>query len=193
MLAKLLSAGASLFIAGAAFAQDLQGRDTASNWRNTHHSSHGIWNTICDEREEYGVLKQRCYIRWVDVYADHPKFGALFTFIKPRDGGSGDQHDVMFGPELGTVFLPSGFTITKDGDEIWRMKNAKCLLLANCTLTPEESDAVLEAMFSGNSLEFSFVDPHFRRIDLEWSLESFSEAFDVYTRQWALRSNSQSN
>jgi len=38
---------------------------------------------MCDEREEYGTLKQRCYIRWVDVYAERPNFGALFTFITP--------------------------------------------------------------------------------------------------------------
>lgn len=121
---------------------------------------------MCDEREEYGTLKQRCYIRWVDVYAERPNFGGLFTFITPRENAPHGQHDVMFGPELGTVFLPGGFVVTRDGEEIWRMSGAKCLLLADCDLDDEQSDAVLQAILTGTEMAFSFVDPHFRRFEL---------------------------
>jgi invasion protein IalB len=179
--------GICLHLAGPADAQDLQGRDTAGNWRVTHHTSHGIWKAICDEREEDGALKQRCYIRWVDVYAGHPDFGAIFTFITPRENAPAGQHDVMFGPELGTVFLPNGFVIKKDDEIIWRMSGAGCLLLANCDLGAVRSDDVLRAMLNGTALELSFVDPHFRRFDLSWSLEGFPDAFGVYQTQLRIR------
>lgn len=176
-----------LFLAGPSTAQDLQGRDTASNWRGTHHSFHGIWNVICDERDEFGTLKQRCYIRWVDVYAERPKFGALFTFITPRKNAPFGKHDVMFGPEIGTVFLPSGFVIRRNGEIIWRMRDPQCLLFAHCTLDPVRSDEVLQAMSIGSSIEFSFVDPHLRRFDLIWSLEGFRHALETYEHQWQKR------
>ncbi len=186
-LASALLTGLGLHLGGAAVAQDLQGRDTAGNWRVTHHTSHGIWKSICDEREEHGALKQRCYIRWVDVYAGHPDFGALFTFITPRENAPAGQHDVMFGPELGTVFLPDGFVVKQDQEIIWHMSGVGCLLLADCELDASQSDEALQAMLNGSGLEFSFIDPHFRRFDLSWSLEGFSDAFETYQTQWFLR------
>ncbi|WP_282153454.1 invasion associated locus B family protein [Ruegeria atlantica] len=185
--ARALLFGACLYLAGASHAQDLQGRDTAGNWRVTHYSSHGIWNAICDEREEDGALKQRCYIRWVDVYALAPQFGALFTFVTPRDGTPLGHHDVMFGPERGTAFLPDGFIVTKDGKTIWQLQERRCLLWADCELTGVQSASVLKAMLSGTAMEFAFVDRDNRRFDLEWSLEGFAEAYAAYEKQWALR------
>lgn len=176
-----------LLLAGSTFAQDLQGRDTASNWRSTHHAFHGIWSSICDEREEYGVLKKRCYIRWVDVYAEEPNFGALFTFVTPRENTETGLHDVMFGPELGTVFLPGGFVVKNNDDEVWRMTSTRCLFFANCDLNETQSDEILQAMLTGTTLEFSFIDPHLRRFDLKWSLDGFADAFKTYETQWALR------
>lgn len=186
-LATALLTGLCLHLASSTIAQDLQGRDTASNWRVKHHTTHGVWNSICDEREEYGALKQRCYIRWVDVYAERPKFGALFTFITPRDGAPTGQHVVMFGPELGTVFLPNGFVVKRGDDVTWRMTGTKCLLLADCDLTEQQSKDALQAMLSGTEMEFSFVDKHLRRFDLIWSLDGFSDAFETYQKQWYLR------
>lgn len=186
-LAQAFLFGFSLAMAWPVVAQDLQGGDTASNWRVTHYAAHGIWKAICDEREENGALKQRCYIRWADVYAGHPDFGAMFTFITPRENAAEGQHDVMFGPELGTVFLPGGFFIHKEGEEIWRMTESKCLLLADCDLSNAQSDAALQAMLNGTEVKFSFVDRHFRKIDLNWPLEGFPEAFESYQTQLALR------
>lgn len=181
-------AGACLLWVGAVSAQDLDGRDTASNWRGTHHSFHGIWNTICDEREEHGTLKKRCYVRWVDVYAPNPKFGALFVFVTPRKNGKIGQYNVMFGPEVGSVFLPGGFVVTDvTGAVTWKLEGARCRLLADCTFTDAQSDSVLDAMIAGETLDFSFVDRHLRRFDLQWSLRGFSEALKTLQTQWELR------
>ncbi|KIC08557.1 hypothetical protein RA19_19025 [Leisingera sp. ANG-M1] len=181
-----LAGGIGLLIAGAAGAQDLQGRDTAGNWRVTHYSSHGIWNTICDEREEQGALKRRCYIRWVDVYAEAPAFGAMFTFVTPR-GGAGGRHDVMFGPEPGTAFAADGFRIDRDGRTVWQMQDRRCLLWADCSLDAEESAAVLQAMQQGGVFHFEFTGRHGRRFNLAWPLEGFAEAFETYEQQWRQR------
>ncbi len=183
---RCLAVGIGLLISGAAGAQDLQGRDTAGNWRVTHYSEHGIWNTICDERQEHGTLKKRCYIRWVDVYAEAPEFGALFTFITPRDGAGG-AHDVMFGPEPGTAFVADGFRIDQDGRTVWQMRDRRCLLWADCSLDQEESAAVLQAMQQGGVFRFESAGRHGRRFNLEWPLEGFAEAFETYEQQWRQR------
>lgn len=176
-------AGLAALATTAVAAQDLQGRDTAGNWRVTHHSIHGIWNTICDEREESTGLKKRCYVRWVDVYAEAPKFGALFVFITPRDDG----HDVEFGPEVGTAFRRNGFRVEGGSDVIWQMERVDCLLWANCQLTASESKAILDGMGKGISLAFEFSDRHGRAFELNWSLDGFTSAFDEYEAQWLQR------
>ncbi len=166
-----------------AMAQDIDGRDTASNWRGTHHEDFGIWNSICDEREETGILKQRCYIRWVDVYASRPKFGALFMFITPDN----PEPRVEFGPEIGTSFLRNGFQIQHDGEPIWQMTRAQCLVFAQCVLTQAEARSFLEAMIKGDALTFSFVGPHDRKFDLNWSTAEFENALQDFREQSILR------
>ncbi|SCZ49195.1 Invasion protein IalB, involved in pathogenesis [Epibacterium ulvae] len=170
-----------------AFAQDIDGRDTASNWRGTHHSFHGIWNTICDEREENGILKERCYIRWVDVYAPRPQFGGIFTFITPRGEGTIAGHDVMFGVERGTVFVRDGFQITQGGEVIWRLTDFRCLRFGECDFTSSTSDEILSALLSGEVLELRFIDRHGRSFERNWSLEGFSSAYEAYENELSSR------
>ena len=187
MQVRAFVAGVGLCLASAASAQDLQGRDTAGNWRVTHYSSYGIWNAICDERDENGALKKRCYIRWVDVYASAPQFGALFTFITPREDGPASTHDVMFGPELGTAFLKDGFIVTKGGQEIWGMEDRRCLLWSDCMFSAAQSSKALKAMLTGDAMKFAFVDRHNRLFDLNWSLNGFTDAYEAYEAEWAAR------
>lgn len=175
-----------LLAAGPAAAQDLQGRDTAGNWRVTHYAAHGIWKSFCDEREEDGSLRQRCYIRWVDVYAPAPRLGALFTFVTPQEEGLGG-HDVMFGPEPGTAFVADGFRIDQHGGTTWQMTDRQCLLWADCKLEVEAAAQLLEAMRQGGSFHFEFVDSHGRHFNLEWPLEGFAEAFSTYEAEWQRR------
>jgi invasion protein IalB len=93
----------------------------------------------------------------------------------------------MFGPELGTVFLPNGFVVKRGVDVTWRMTGTKCLVLADCDLTEQQSKDALQAMLSGTEMEFSFVDKYLRRFDLSWPLDGFSDAFETYQKQWSLR------
>ncbi len=172
-----------LSTASAAVAQDLDGRDTAGNWRVTEYETHGVWKTICDEREEPSGLHQRCYVRWVDVYTQTPKLGALFAFVTP-DGAS-DR--IQFGPEPGSVFLPGGFQIRRGDDIVWVQDDRQCLLWAQCDFDAESSSAVLREMRAGGVLELRFEDRSGARYALRWPLDAFSAAFDSYRAHWAKR------
>lgn len=167
-------------------AQDLDGRDTASNWRVTHYETFGIWNSICDEREEQERLKQRCYVRWVDVYAEQPDFGALFMFLTPSTTQS-PHHMLSFGPELGTVFLNNGFRVQDGETTLWSMTRWSCLYLARCDLEAEEARHALSAMLRGTDLVLEFYDPKGREFHLDWSLEGFPAAVADFETQWQLR------
>lgn len=167
----------SLTLLAPAAAQDRQGRDTAGDWRVTHYETYGIWNSICDEREEDGALVQRCYLRWVDVYASAPQFGATFLFVTPRrDGG----HDVAFTVEPGKTFKNNGFRVDRGDETLWSMTRPACLLWGDCALQSEEAPAALEAMTQGDAVYLDFFDRHERAFTLEWSLEGFAEALGDY-------------
>lgn len=162
-----------------AFAQDLQGNDTAGNWRVTHHEIFGIWNSICDEREENGALKQRCYIRRAEVFSLRPKFAAQFVFITPEPNG----FKVEFGMEPGTFFSPSGFRIDKGEETIWRTRRPGCLTGLGCIFEDRRAEDVLQAMLTGDAYRFVFRDRHGQSQDLTWPLDTFGTAWTDFTAQ----------
>lgn len=168
-----------LFSALPALAQDLQGNDTAGNWRVTHHEIFGIWNSICDEREENGALKQRCYIRRAEVFSFRPKFAAQFVFITPEPEG----FKVEFGMEPGTFFNPSGFRIDKDSETIWRTRRPGCLTGLGCTFANQRAQDLLDAMQTGDAFRFVFRDRHGQSQDLTWPLDMFDAAWADFTAQ----------
>ena len=163
----------------AALAQDLQGNDTASNWRVTHYQAFGIWNSICDERDEFGALKQRCYIRRAEVFSLRPKFGAQFVFITPAPDGVA----IEFGMEPGTLFQPSGFRIDGADGTIWRTRRPGCLTGLSCTFEGSRADEIVEAMLQGDAYRFVFRDRHGQSQDLTWSLQGFDEAWQDFRDQ----------
>lgn len=170
---------AILFTAAPAIAQDLQGNDTPGNWRVTHYQSFGIWNSICDEREEDGALRQRCYIRWVDVFSGRPKFAGQFVFVTPE----ADGFDIEFGIEPGTLFNPSGFRIDRDGQVVWRTRRPGCLTGLSCTFEDTNAADLLQEMRAGGSFRFVFRDRHGQARDLTWPLEGFDAAWADFTAQ----------
>ncbi|WP_170782849.1 hypothetical protein [Ruegeria lacuscaerulensis] len=168
----------------AALAQDLQGNDTASNWRVTHYETYGVWNSICDEREEYGALKQRCYIRRAEVFSLRPKFGAQFIFITPAPDGV----EIEFGIEPGTLFRPSGFRIDGKDGAVWRTRRPGCLTGLSCTFDGVGADEIVEAMLKGEAYRFEFRDRHGQAQDLTWPLQEFSAAWADFQQQAQARS-----
>ena len=162
-----------------AFAQDLEGNDTASNWRVTHYDSFGVWNSICDEREEHGTLKQRCYIRRAEVFSLRPKFGAQYIFVTPAPDGI----EIEFGIEPGTLFWPSGFRIDDDAETVWRTRRPGCLTGLGCTFDGADAAQIIDAMRAGGAYRFEFRDRHGQAQDLTWPLQEFDAAWQDFQHQ----------
>lgn len=169
-----------LLAASPALAQDLQGNDTAGNWRVTHHAIHDIWNVLCDEREEQGALVQRCYIRYVDVFSPRPKFGGMFLFVTP-------EPKVDFGLEPGTLFLPGDFRIEDGGTVTWQTNRPGCLTGLSCTFEAEDAETLLQRMQGGGEMRFTFRDRHGQAQDLSWPLVGFPAALADYQAELGKR------
>ncbi|WP_425074030.1 hypothetical protein [Sagittula sp. S175] len=153
-------------------AQSLDGEDRASNWRVVHSERFGLWESMCDEREEPAGLHQRCYIRHVDVFSPAPQFGAIFTFVHYDDKAL----TVEFGIEPGTLFGPNGFRIERGADMTWRTHSPGCLTGVSCTFTGQDAGELVEAMAEGGAFRLGFRDRHGKTQDLTWPLEGFAEA-----------------
>lgn len=160
-------------------AQDLSGNDTAGNWRVTHFKTFGIWTSSCDERMEHGVLRQRCYIRHVDVFSPSPDFAAQFLFVLAEDG----RESVDFGMEPGTLFNPNGFRIEAKDTVTWRTRRPGCLTGLRCRFDDAAAAELLMAMTGGDQMRFVFVDRHGAPRDLSWPLAGFNAAMDDFRDQ----------
>ncbi len=174
---------ALFFLPAIAAAQDRSGRDTASDWVVRHYKPFGLWDSICDERMERGVLKQRCYLRYVDVYSPRPDFLATFAFIHPQDGAT----IVEFGFERGTRFEAGGFHIEREGATAWTLGD-RCLQSPKCELAKEEAANLLSAFSKGGVLVQQSSDRRGTDWQLEWDLARFGEALADYRQASAERS-----
>ncbi|MBT8153106.1 hypothetical protein KMP13_04220 [Epibacterium ulvae] len=178
-----LSTVLTALIASGAAAQDVDGKDTASNWRVTHFETFGIYLSSCDERMEGETLSQRCYLRYVDIFSQKPKFAAQFMFVTNGDAGP----EVEFGLEAGTLFGPNGFRIEDAGEEIWKTRRIGCLTGLSCTFDDTAAAGLLDAMQSGDAFRFTFRDSHGQSQDLSWPLEGFDAAMQDFRAQSDLR------
>lgn len=180
---RRLTTALLMALATSAGAQDLEGNDTAGNWVVTHFEQFGIYLSSCDEREENGALKQRCYIRYVDVFSPRPDFAAQFFFVVNGDEGL----EVDFGMEAGTLFSLNGFRIEDMGGDIWKTRRVGCLTGLSCTFEGEDADVLLQAMQDGTAFRFTFRDRHGNPRDLTWPLAGFSDAMADFAEQSKLR------
>ncbi|WP_095588783.1 invasion associated locus B family protein [Actibacterium ureilyticum] len=160
-------------------AQDLEGNDTPGNWRVKHFQTFGIWNSMCDEREENGTLNQRCYIRYVDVFSPRPEFAAQFLFIVAEEG----RENVEFGLEPGTLFSPNGFRIDTGDTVRWRTRRPGCLTGLSCTFRDDGAAELLGAMTEGDAMRFVFIDRHGNARDITWPLDGFADALADFRSQ----------
>lgn len=165
-----------LLVVFPAVAQDRDGNDRPSDWVVKHFFKSGIWESICDERTEDDHLRQRCYIRLVDVFSPRPKFAAQFLFITPEPPGM----RIEFGMEPGTLFAPDGFRMTDGAEVSWQTQRPGCLTGLTCIFTGPEADILLQAMQRSERFLFTFVDRHGRKTELDWPLIGFNEAFQDF-------------
>ncbi|MFY0597432.1 MAG: hypothetical protein JXQ85_13455 [Cognatishimia sp.] len=173
----------AMALATSATAQDLEGNDTASNWKVTHFEQFGIYLSSCDERREAGALKQRCYLRYVDVFSPRPEFAAQFFFVVNGEEG----REVDFGLETGTLFGPNGFRIEGTDGDIWKTRRVGCLTGLSCTFDGEDADELLQAMQDGTGFRFTFRDRNGNPQDLTWPLAGFADAMADFAEQSEIR------
>lgn len=164
--------------------QDREGRNTPSDWRVEHYVPFGLWDSVCDERAEDDVMKQRCYLRYVEVYSPRPNFLAAFAFVYPEAGKS----VVEFGFERRTQYVDEGFSVINNGEQVWALEGS-CLRSSPCRLTGGDAQSLLAQFAKGGTLVQKFSDRHGGNWRLEWDLSRFGEALDDYrqaSRQRAL-------
>lgn len=162
-------------LAAPATSQDRDGNDTPGEWQVTYQNPYGLWDVFCDARD----TEERCYIRYVEVYAPRPDFGAMFVFITP-DG-------VEFGMETGTLFGDTGPRIEKDGAQVWAANRLGCRTGVSCNLTGDQAAAFLDAAGDGGALRMTFTDRQGRPQDLTWGLSRFAEAVADWQTQSTAR------
>lgn len=180
---QVLPALCACLFALPALAQDQDGNDTAGNWRVTHFEKFGIYLSSCDERMEGEALKQRCYLRYVDIFSAKPKFAAQFMFV--TNGADGPE--VEFGLEAGTLFGANGFRIETAGDVAWRTRRIGCLTGLSCSFDGSAAADLLTAMENGDAFRFTFRDSHGQPQDLSWPLAGFDDALNDFHQQSQLR------
>lgn len=164
-----------VLMASGAAAQDRSGADTAGEWVVTHQTRIGGWDSMCDERTTGDTLEQRCYVRYVDVYAPRPNFGALFLFVT-ADG-------VEFGMERGIRFGVTGPRITRGGKDVWQENRFGCRRGWTCKLGPADAQAFLDIAADSDALAFTFTDRDDRPQDLNWDLSEFAEVLSDWRAQ----------
>lgn len=157
-------------------AQDRAGRDTASDWKVTHYKPFGLWDSICDERDEGGTRVQRCYLRYVEVFSPRPRFAAQFIFVTPSG--------VEIGLERGTRFDDDGMRILDADDQVLRLiSQPACLRGRECRFSGDAADRLLEDMAKGARFVFEFTDRHGQPQLLSWALNRFADALSDTRRE----------
>lgn len=147
-------------------------REMIGNWRVDHFKPFGLWESMCDHREQENRQIRRCYIRYVDGYSPGEPFGAAFLFVTAP--GPGDLR-YEFGFEPGTRFAEDGFVVMRDDAIIWILDTATCAGGNSCII---EGDAALDLsnlLGGGGRLVFRFADRHGRDWRREWTAPDYDE------------------
>lgn len=165
-----------------AAAQDRSGNDTASDWVAKHYASFGLWDSVCDERVEAEILRQRCYVRYVEVFSPRPLFMASFVFAYTQDKGT----RVELGFERGVRYSENGFRVEHQGATIWSAQD-ECLDVSPCQLSGEAAQDMLAQMGKGDVLVQQFADRSGQMRLLKWDLSRFSDVLEDYRREATAR------
>lgn len=176
-----IAAVAISLCAGAAFAENSV---EDWSWAVDHFERFGIWESVCDHRDEEGETLRRCYIAHVDVFSPRPRFAAAFVFVTPH-ADNGLRFEFRFEP--GTLFEPDGFTVRRDGRIAWKFDPARCPDL-KCIVSGSEARVLADAMRKGGELRFALTDRFDRSWELSWDTDGFSQAVNDMTAAAAARS-----
>ena len=151
-------------------------------WKNLHYKTFGEWTTACEERSDDPTVK-RCYLRYVDVYAQDP-FGAFFVFVTIKD--SGPRFSFEF--ERGTKFT-GDWTVRAGNQQIWHFDPAACPVFGDCVLSTEIGISFAKSLASPEAaLHVSFTDREGRMLDRVWPGDrQFSDGFEDLQTQTAQR------
>lgn len=174
-MARWLAAVFICVLSITAAAQDRAGRDTASDWRVQHYVPFGLWDSVCDERTEDDIIRQRCYLRYVEVYSPRPNFLATFIFIYPKDG----QSIVEIGFERGTRYAEGGFRVLSNKQVVWAL-DGTCVRSSPCRLSGGEAQSLLGHFAVGDTLVQEFSDRNGTSWRLEWDLSRMGMALEDY-------------
>ena len=142
------------------------------SWKVDHFERFGIWDSVCDYRDDNGTKLQRCYVSHVDVFAPRPKFAAAFMFVTPEENNS-LKFEFRF--ETGTQFDEGGFAVLVDDQPIWDFNPANCPSL-KCIFEGAEAKTLLNSMEEKGELYFALTDRYGRHHELQWNTEGFAEA-----------------
>lgn len=158
-------------------------QNTADDWKWVVDFSarHDGWDTACDQHKE--SKDRRCYVRYVDVYAPRPQFGAAFAFVQWGEDG---QPFIEFSFERGVRFTGNRFTVTEGGNAVWTYDTAQCAG-TRCLLEGAAADALFDELTPGRQLEFRLVDGYGRAWTRQWPVDEFAPALADFREQSAER------
>ena len=149
-------------------------QDTAGAWAPTFTSRHSGWDVTCDARGDGREREERCYLRYVDVYAPRPNFGALFLFLEIRDGAP----RLSLGREFETD-LEASLLRVADG---WDRPEGLCTG-GPCAFEGATAEAFIDAMRAGGTLEIGFTDATGMDRLRRWSSDGFAKAVEDVLRE----------
>ncbi len=168
----------------AASAPVANAKNTADDWKwkNLYYKTYGEWTTACEERSDDPAFK-RCYLRYVDAYAQDP-FGAFFVFVTIED--TGPQFSFEF--ERGTKFT-GHWRIRVDNQDIWNFDPTNCPIFGACLLSTENGIKFAKSLGSPDAaLHISFTDREGRILDRVWpGANQFADGFEDLQMQTAQR------
>lgn len=153
------------------------------SWKVDHFKRYGIWESVCDHRDEAGETLRRCYVTYVDVFSPRPKFAAAFVFVTPL-GEDGLKYEFRFEP--GTQIDADGFALHREGKPVWSYNPGNCPTM-KCIFQSAEAEALAEAMSEPGALRFSMVDRHGQPQERFWDTEGFADALIDLRQQAAER------
>lgn len=177
---KLKAAILSLLLIAPAQAQNTT-RDW--QWIVDHQSNFGEWVSACDHRKE-DEDERRCYIRYVDVYARQPQFGATFMFLMAPEPGE-IEFELSF--ERGTDFDGKPLALVNGDVTAWTHDPRECHRGTRCTFTGADAEALANTLSEGGEFQFDFTDNHDRSWELRWDATNFADAYADFNRERAAR------
>ncbi|MEL6200872.1 MAG: hypothetical protein AAFR39_00790 [Pseudomonadota bacterium] len=147
-------------------------------WASDYYTTYGEWTVGCDQRSDNDAIK-RCYLRYVDAYAQNP-FGALFVFITDtEDNGL----TFNFEYESGVRFT-APWQVLGGEDAIWTFDQSQCPRGSECAINGKQASDLAQALSKDNAaMTFALRDRVFRSFELSWPSAGFAEALKDLQKQ----------